>query len=105
MRTLRFIVRAQGLSRDPACDFGGLVAGSAGYLKAYFALDAAWKGCAVAASFWREGKEYAVPVAGGECEIPAEALCGPVFAVSLTGRRGDAYRISTGRAYVRQEVI
>lgn len=50
MRTLRFIVHAQAISRDPACDFGGLVAGSAGYLKAYFALDAAWKGCAVAAS-------------------------------------------------------
>lgn len=104
MRTLRFIVRAQGLSRDPACDFGGLVAGSEGYLKAYFALDAAWKGCAVAASFWREGQEYAVPVVGGECEIPPKALCGPVFAVSLTGRR-DGYRISTGRAYVRQEVV
>ena len=104
MRTLRFIVRAQAIERDPACDFGSLVAGSEGYLKAVFQMDAAWKGCKVAASFWCAGKEYAVPVAGGECEIPPEALCGPVFAVSLTGRR-DGYRISTGRAYVRQEVV
>ena len=104
MRTLRFIVHAQAIERDPACDFNGLVAGSEGYLKAYFALDAAWKGCAVAASFWLNGQEYAAKVVSGECEIPSEALCGRVFSVSLTGRR-DGYRISTGRAYVRQEVV
>lgn len=104
MRTLRFIVRAQTIERDPACDFSGLVAGSKGYLKAHFQLDADWAGCAVAASFWQDGIEHAVPVYSGECDIPFEALCGRLIDVSLTGCR-SGYRISTGHVYVWQEVV
>lgn len=103
MRTLRFIADGQKLTRDPACDFGGLVAGSSGYLQAAFDLSGDWAGCAVAASFFsQDGRETAVPVQGGRCTIPKEALGGQLFAVRLTGQRAGM-RIKTNKIYLRQE--
>lgn len=104
MRTLKFVVTGQKLSVDPGCDTGGLVAGSVGYLNAEFRTDAAWKGCKIAASFWKGSKEYAVPVRNGTCEIDPEALTGYMFGVSLTGVR-DGYKIKTNKVFLKQEVL
>lgn len=43
MRTLKFIVNGQKLSKDPNCDFSGIVAGTKGYLKAEFIFSDEWK--------------------------------------------------------------
>ena len=104
MRLLMFNVDSQHVTRDPDCDFTGLVAGTRKYLKARFSFSQEWDECTlVAASFWRGGKEYAIRLKNGECDIPSEALTGKTFSVSVTGQRGD-YRITTNRVTVRQEV-
>lgn len=103
MRTLRFIVKGQKITKAPGCDFSGLVRGSRGYLKAAFEFDAAWNGCKKAASFFRGGvTEYAAPIIGGVCEIPFEALDRSVFDVSVTGVK-QGYNIKTNKVRVKQE--
>ena len=63
-----------------------------------------WRGCKVAASFWYDGKEYAVLLDdNNSCVIPAEALVGDRFEVSLTGARGTNLIKST-KVTVKQEV-
>lgn len=103
MRTLKFIVHAQRIEKDPACDFKGLVGGSEGYLQAEFKTDDAWKGCAMAADFIMGGKAYGAPVRGSVCSIPAEALRDRLVGVRLVGKRAG-YRIETNVTYFRQEV-
>lgn len=104
MRTLEFVVTGQKIAVAPGCDTTGLVAGSVGYLKAAFRMDEAWKGCYIAASFWKGSKEYAVPVRNGTCEIDPEALTGHIFSVSLTGVK-DNYKIQTNKVHLPQEVV
>lgn len=102
MRTLKFEVKGQVIAPAPGCSMDGLVCGSIGYLKASFEFDKEWDGCKKAASFFdAKEKEHAAKVIGGECMIPAEALTGRVFYVSVTGaRRG--YKIRTNKMLVRQ---
>lgn len=103
MRLLMFNVDSQHITKDPDCDFAGLVAGTRNYLKAYFSFSQEWDGCDLVASFWRGSKEHAVRIVNGACEIPPEALVGRTFKVSVTGQKGD-YRITTNRTLVCQEV-
>lgn len=42
MRTLKFIVNAQKLEKDPSCDFSGIVSGTKGYLEAEFSVSKEW---------------------------------------------------------------
>ena len=103
MRVLMFNVDSQHITKDPTCDFTGLVAGTRNYLRAHFSFSQEWDDCMLVASFWRGNKEYATHITGGFCEIPPEALTGRTFKVSVTGQRGD-YRITTNRTLVCQEV-
>lgn len=100
MRDLHF--RANGQELTKIGSFGGLVAGSEGYLRAVFAFSADWDGCAKAASFWIGGQEHAVLIEDGACMIPAQVLRARRFEVSVTGAR-QGYRIRTGRVSVCQE--
>ena len=102
MRILRFIVNRQILSPDEACDFTGLIPGTKGYLIAKFDFSPEWAGCKKAASFWRYGDEYAVPIIGSECVIPEEVLDSRSIQVSVTGGR-DGYRIVTNKCRLKQE--
>ena len=102
MRELEFAVSGQRIEKMQGCDFGGLVAGTKGYLRARFMFDAAWKRCKIAASFFdASGHEEAMPVAEGACEIPESVLKRDVFYVSLTGMR-NRYTITTNRLAIRQ---
>lgn len=102
MRVLEFRVRGQEIAQAAGCDFSGIVRGSMGYLKARFIFDKEWDGCRKAASFFdANGKEHAVPVMDGECEIPAQALTGSSFSVSVTGMR-SGFRIKTARLTIMQ---
>ena len=51
MRTLKFIITAQNVQKDPDCDFTGIVAGTQGYLQAEFSVSGEWAGCRMAAIF------------------------------------------------------
>ena len=104
MRTLKFIVTGQNIKKNPKCDFGDLVAGSVGYLKAAFKFSNDWDGCTKVASFWLGDEEHAVLLnENNECIIPTEVLVGNVFQVSATGAKSD-YKIKTSKTKVRQEV-
>ena len=102
MRTLSFSVRGQTIAPAPGSDMSGLICGSVGYLAARFSFDEAWDGCKKAASFFdAKEREYAAPIIAGECKIPAEALTGRVFYVSVSGaKRG--YKIRTNKIIIRQ---
>lgn len=103
MRTLRFLVDAQIIKKDPSCDFSGLVAGTKGYLYAGFSFTEEWEGVKVAAVFRHGKKEEIRPLVRRQCEIPADILSGEVFGVRLIGQKGD-YKITTNEIKVRQEV-
>lgn len=102
MRILRFIVEGQTIKKDPTANFEGIVKGTKGYLLAGFALSPEWIGCKIAASFWKLGKEYAVPLKRNVCEIPDEALTWDNFSVSLTGIK-DGTILKTNEVIVAQE--
>jgi hypothetical protein len=105
LRTLEFIVDGQHIRKDPKCDFSKLVAGSKNYLRAHFTFSDDWKDCAKAASFWRGAEEHGVLLGEDDgCIIPAEALVGMTFAVTVLGQKGQL-EIPTNRVIVRQEVL
>ena len=104
MRTLKFIVDGQIITKDPHCDFEGLVPGSAGYLKAEFAFSSEWNGTAKVAAFYSPmGREFTPKVLddGKSCMIPADATKGGAFQVKVIGQRGD-FEIGTNKILVNQ---
>ena len=102
MRILKFIVDGQSIKKDPSCDFKGLVLGTKGYLEAHFRFSDEWKNCKKAAVFSSLGREQAVPLINGKCEIPEKVLKWRVFSVKVTGVR-DGYRITTNKEEVLQD--
>ena len=102
MRTLKFIIAAQAITKDPDCDFSGIVAGTEGYLRAEFSVSWEWAGCRMAAVFSCMRKEYPRPIKNGSCEIPAEALAWDNFGVRVVGQR-ENYRITTNEIKIKQE--
>ena len=105
MRTLKFIVEGQHIEKDPSCDFSGLVAGTENYLQAEFAFSDEWAGRKKAATFWKLGREYPVPLHGDgriACKIPKEALTFGSFDVSVAGMDGKEY-IPTDTVRVEQK--
>lgn len=102
MRVLKFIITAQSIQKDPACDFSGIVAGTEGYLQAEFSVSQEWSGCRMAAVFSCLGKEYPQPIRNGNCEIPAETLTWDNFRVRVIGQR-EGYRITTNEINIKQE--
>lgn len=104
MRVLEFIADKQLLQKNPACDFSNIAPGSSGYLTAHFEFSAReWRDCVKAASFWHNGKEYAVLLKNDACLIPTEALVGRKFEVSVSGAKTNGYRITSTRTTVKQE--
>lgn len=102
MRTLKFIIAAQAITKDPDCDFSGIVAGTEGYLRAEFSVSGEWAGCRMAAVFSCMRKEYPRPIKNGRCVIPAEALTWDNFGVRVVGQR-ENYRITTNEIKIKQE--
>ena len=104
MRTLEFRVRGLRISYEPD-DGPAPVAGSAGYLRAHFALGPDWRGMKIAASFYDERDvEHAVLLdRQRRCQVPDAVTGCRTFRVSLTGINGDA-KIKTNTAKVHQEV-
>ena len=104
MRVFEFIASDQTLSRSPACDFTGIVAGSRGYLRARFQFSKEWAGCKKVAVFKSKGKDYPVGLEFNMCDIPAAALTGSSVQVYLIGRR-PGFEITTNEAAFPQTVL
>lgn len=104
MRTLKFIVNDQIITKDPSCDFSGLVPGTEEYLQAHFSFSPEWKGCVKVATFYSlMGHEYPPQVLtdGATCMIPAEALKKRIFKIQVVGKR-DELKILTNKVIVDQ---
>lgn len=103
MRVLEFIVNDQILTKNPSCDFGNIIPGTEGYLKAKFSLSSEWDNCILIARFFRGNEEHARRIVNNECEIPPEVLKGRTFSVSVLGQRANC-RITTNKILIVQEV-
>lgn len=105
MRTLKFIVEDQIITRDPECDFNDLVPGTEGYLRAEFSFSSEWAGCVKAATFFSMmGTEYPSLLLenGRYCMIPAEALKRRIFKVQVTGKGKGSKLLKTNKLMVIQ---
>ena len=103
MRVLKFIVNDQIITKDPSCDFSGLVPGTDRYLQAEFEFSPEWDECVRVATFFSPmGKEYAPQLlAGGKtCIIPTDALAKRTFSVKVVGK--GKYTITTNKVVVEQ---
>ena len=104
MRPLKFIVNAQRICEDTACDFSAIVSGTSGYLKASFSFSAEWTGMVKVAEFRKltSDEPVSVPIINNECMVPADVTGGDRWYVKVIGKRGDVL-IPTGNCRVRQE--
>lgn len=103
MRTLKFKVENQIITKDPKCDFSGLVPGTEGYLQAEFSFSSEWDDCVKVASFRSfMGKEYPPKIiAENVCMIPTEALARRSFKIQIIGQGRDK-RLKTNQVIVDQ---
>lgn len=104
MRTLKFVVDKQHLSKDPSSDFRSIVAGSVGYLEAEFVVSGDWSGCTLVAFFTGSGNEEYMPVVNGRCKIPSDVLKDKAFTVQLIGTKGENYKITSTMEPVLQKL-
>lgn len=102
MRTLKFIINEQSLTQDPTCDFSGIVSGTKGYLEAQFKFNSTWNSFGKVAVFTNLLEEYPAILKNDKCVIPAEALTGANFSVSVIGSR-TGRRITTNTVSIHQE--
>lgn len=92
MRTLDYRVIGQRLV--PTGDHSGLVACSAGYLKARFMFNDDWDYCSKRVTFVANGAEYPVHLINDECVIPSEVLKHTIFELYVEGRKPNYVIIS-----------
>lgn len=105
MRQIEFKCRGQRLSRARTDGEGPIVRGTRGYLQARFDVDGTWEGLRLVASFFdAKGREHAVEVSDGACQVPDEVTGGKVWRVALVGAKGQT-RVTTNRVAVYQEAI
>lgn len=102
MRVLKFDVSELNIEKNPGCDFGGLVPGTEGYLKAEFSFTRDWDGYVRAVSFYDGITEYAIALEDGKsCIIPGEVTKRPAFGIKVTGKKSNGVMI-TNRIIVTQ---
>lgn len=104
MRTLKFIVNGQIITRAPKCDFSNLVPGSNNYIEAKFMFSNEWDGFTKVAAFYSPlGKEYPPQVltVGKSCVIPKEALTKRSFKIQIIGMKDD-HKLTTNKLLVCQ---
>ncbi len=105
MRTLKFIVDGQIITKDPRCDFTNLIPGTEGYLRAEFSFSPEWNNCVKVAAFWSAvGKEYPPQELkdGMSCMIPSEALKHYAFKVGVIGK-SPTLKLITNKIAVTQD--
>ena len=104
MRTLKFNVNNQLITKDPNCDFDGLVPGTAEYIQAEFLFSSEWNGYVKAVSFESLlGTEYEPQILqdGKTCMIPAEALARRSFKMRVAGKK-EKSKLITNKIIIEQ---
>ena len=89
MRTLKFNVNNDTITKDSESDFSNLSKEST--IQAVFSFSKDWDGYAKVAGFSRAGKELEPKILlhGTTCDVPYEALCGTFFRMSIIGKKGN----------------
>lgn len=103
MRTLKFVVRDLIVSKDPTCDFSGLIPGTEGYIQVEFSFSGIWRDCDKVIAFTSMmGKEYPPQVLKNDiCTIPAEALKNRKFNIQVLGK-SDEKVLKTNKVTINQ---
>ena len=102
MRTLRFYVDGQRISKDSKCNFSGIVAGSKGYLDCMFSFSKDWENLAKVAVFRTADTTKYIPIVNNRCDMPDDVTDSTRIHVSVIGK--DAYTaLSTSTAVVMQQ--
>ena len=103
-RILRFNVNGQKITKDPSCDFSGLIPGTSGYIKAEFIFSKEWDGCAKVVGFRSGNNEYDPKILqdGRFCVIDEEVLMRSMFYIYVVGKKRD-FRIKTNEILVKQD--
>lgn len=104
MRTLKFNIDGQTITKDSSCDFSGIVPGSKGYLRAKFTFDGKWNGCEKIAVFQRRNntEQHPVQIINNSCMIPDEVLVRRNFKLEVIGIR-PGFRLTTNSLEVTQD--
>jgi hypothetical protein len=104
LRTLKFIVDGQTISKDPRCDFSGIFPGTENYIRAEFSFSPEWNNRVKVASFYSVmGREYPPRVlTNNACMVPAEALARRQYKLQIIGKGPDGSKISTEKITIEQ---
>jgi hypothetical protein len=104
VRTIKFIVNRQIIKKDPECDFGGLVPGSEGYLRAEFLFSPDWNGFAKVATFRSANKDYDPQILtdGMSCLIPKSVLARDAFKIGIIGKNQSGMLKPTNTVTIHQ---
>ena len=105
MRTLRFKVSGQELTRAPGCDFSNIIAGTSGYLLAAFEFGQDWDGTIRVAAFYPylQSQEVGRLIKDGTCIVPDEITVNDAFKIGVVGQRENGQRITTNLITIKQE--
>lgn len=105
MRTLRFRVSGQELTRAPGCDFSNIIAGTSGYLQVAFEFDSDWDDTVRVAAFYPhlQDREVATLIRDGACIVPDEVAAYDQFKIGVVGQRENGQRITTNLITIKQE--
>lgn len=104
MRTLRFIVDGDSISKDPTCDFSGLFNKRNDNVQAEFIFSKDWNGMVKVVAFWSIlGVEYEPQLLtdGDICRIPSEAFERSAFKIQLIGKKRNE-KIFTNKLTILQ---
>ena len=105
MRTLRFRVSGQELTRAPGCDFSNIIAGTSGYLQVVFEFGPDWDGTVRVAAFYPylQSPEVGRLIRDGACIVPDEITPCDQFKIGVVGQRENGQRITTNLITIKQE--
>ena len=105
MRTLRFRVSGQELTRAPGCDFSNIIAGTSGYLQTAFEFGPDWDDTVRVAAFYPylQSQEVGRLIRDGACIVPDEITPCDQFKIGVVGQREIGQRITTNLITIKQE--
>ena len=105
MRTLRFRVSGQELTRAPGCDFSNIIAGTSGYLQVAFEFGPDWDDTVRVAAFYPylQSPEVGRLIRDGVCIVPDEITPCDQFKIGVVGQRENGQRITTNLITIKQE--
>lgn len=102
MKTLKFIVKNQKISKDGTCDFK-VQRGTENFIKCQFQFDSSWDGFEKVAVFMSKGITDYVKLIDNKASLPFSMSNKPYYYVRVIGSNGKA-KILTSRIMVKQDI-